>query len=142
MMVLYGKKTWWMLRPEVLDATEWTVDSGYDNERVDVTPLSHPHLPWVRADLYPGDVLIVPPFVWHMVLSDPDGMPHVSLCRVHVSSFSVHVVRMQCAYCHNGTPHAALCRVHVANLSVHVVRLQCAYCQNAVHHLSSSVCMM
>jgi hypothetical protein len=58
MMVLYGKKTWWMLRPEVLDATEWTVDSGYDNERVDVTPLSHPHLPWVRADLYPGDVLV------------------------------------------------------------------------------------
>jgi ribosomal protein L16 Arg81 hydroxylase len=98
MMVLYGKKTWWMLRPEILDATLSTVESGHDNERIDVTPLSHPHLPWMRADLYPGDVLIVPPFVWHMVLSDPDGIAHAAMCRVHFVIFSVHIVRMQCAH--------------------------------------------
>jgi hypothetical protein len=53
---------------------------------------------WMRADLYPGDVLIVPPFVWHMVLSDPDGIAHAAMCRVHFVIFSVHIVRMQCAH--------------------------------------------
>ena len=46
MMVLYGKKTWWMLRPEILDATPSTVESGHDNERIDVmqsTPVDCNH---------------------------------------------------------------------------------------------------
>jgi len=56
MMVLYGKKTWWMLRPEVLDATQWTVATGYDTERV-TSPVTPPPsvdfcrgAPWRRLD--------------------------------------------------------------------------------------------
>lgn len=123
MMVLYGKKTWWMLPPTALDATEHSVETGLDNENVHITPATHPHLPWMVAHVYPDDVMIIPVFVWHLVLSDPDGMlcvpalhcaqkcptyPHAhtavgivfaqgahSLCAVCISAHSVHIACAQ-----------------------------------------------
>ena len=87
MMVPYGKKTWWLLPSQVLDTTEWTVETGYDNEHVNVTPFTHSHLSWVCVEVYPDDVLIESPFWWYLVLSEPDGM-HTIACRFHGCSAS------------------------------------------------------
>lgn len=61
--------------PEAVPATPHTVDTGEENERIDITPDSHPRLPWMVVVAYTGDVIIVPAFCWHLVISDAAGAP-------------------------------------------------------------------
>ena len=38
-----------------------------------MSPESHPALPWQQAEQRPGDVLVVPIYWWHRVVSDGCG---------------------------------------------------------------------
>ena len=102
-MVVWGKKTWYFLPSEAVPATPHTIETGEENERIDITPDSHPHLPWLVAVAYIGDVIFVPAFFWHCVISDPGGAPpsthdtlptistHLVPCRPCVHNLTVHL---------------------------------------------------
>ena len=61
-MVVWGKKTWYFLPSDAVPSTPHTIETGEENERIDITPDSHPHLPWLVAVAYTGDVIFVPAF--------------------------------------------------------------------------------
>ena len=47
---------------------------GEYNERPDVNPFDNKELPWKEHVLYPGDVMVIPAYTWHFVLSDPQTL--------------------------------------------------------------------
>ena len=71
--VIIGRKRVWLLDraslPQCADRA-----TGRWNERLDISPASHPGLLWVYSELGPGAMLLIPCGFWHYVLSDPNTL--------------------------------------------------------------------
>ena len=70
---LLGTKAWDVLPADSLQSG----GTGKENERADVSPQSHPHLPWQHATLQPGQTLVLKVGSWHRVTTH--GPDHGSL---------------------------------------------------------------
>jgi hypothetical protein len=71
--VLLGRKRVWLLDRASLPRCGDRA-TGRWNERLDVSPVSHPHLPWAYSELEPGAMLFIPCGFWHYVLSGPNTL--------------------------------------------------------------------
>ena len=68
---LVGEKMWFLLAP--WDAPPAQAGNAHANELRDVTPRSHPHLPWVVVHQRAGHILLLPAGWFHYVLSHKEG---------------------------------------------------------------------
>jgi hypothetical protein len=102
-MVVWGKKTWYFLPPDAVPATPHTVDTGEDNERIDITPDSHLRLPWTVVEAHTGDVIFVTAFYWHCVISDTGGADPST--HATLPTLSTHLVYCRpCLYTRRAHP--------------------------------------
>ncbi len=131
-MVVWGKKTWCFLPPDDVPATPHTIETGEDNERIDITPDSHPSLPWIYTVAYTGDVIFVPAFFWHCVISDAGGAPPSLLpCRPFYTPYpscscQVMHVQLQDASCCNSRAQTCQYRLQRAACRMALVLPQLA----------------
>ena len=68
---LVGEKMWFLLAP--WDAPPAQAGNAHANELREVTPRSHPHLPWVVVHQRAGHILLLPAGWFHYVLSHKEG---------------------------------------------------------------------
>ena len=73
--VILGRKLVWLLdRTSLPQCADPHRATGRWNERLDVSPSSHPTLPWLYSELRPDAMLFIPCGFWHCVLSDPNTL--------------------------------------------------------------------
>jgi hypothetical protein len=92
-LVLTGRKVFYIARPETFEnEADWR-RGGDENERLLARPLdgTAKDVPadWFRAELRPGDMLYLPLDWWHAVLSDP----HTVMTNVWTQRVTRHATR-------------------------------------------------